>query len=232
MGRIGHMKPLIEVFIVVILLTSARAYDLNDSLEYGLGHTAFSLKSINSSNSSPLYRTYNLEKSEVTMAGNKSWFAESSGIPFINQSVNINLKNRSNLSIRSETARFNISDKLIYHPKKLGIKLADMYPNSGGNNSTDGLSQNSTIIVVHPGESIQAAINAATSGDIIEINSGTYNESLHINKRLTIRGVDIGGGLPIIDANCIGNAIEISADQVILEKIVSTNSSTARGKTG
>jgi parallel beta-helix repeat protein len=37
--------------------------------------------------------------------------------------------------------------------------------------------------------------------------------------------VDIGGGLPIIDANGMGNAVEISADQVSLEKIVSSNSS-------
>jgi parallel beta-helix repeat protein len=37
--------------------------------------------------------------------------------------------------------------------------------------------------------------------------------------------VDVGGDLPIIDASGIGNAIEISADQVILENIVCTNSS-------
>lgn len=195
------MKPLIEVFIVVILLASARAYDLNDSLEYGVGHNAFSLNLINSSNSSLL-------------------FSESSGTH-----VALNLKNRSSLSIRSKTIKFNISDNPIYHPKKFAIKPADMYSNSGGNSLTDGLSLNSTIIVVHKGESIQAAIDAAASGDIIEINSGTYNENLRINKRLTIRGVDDGSGLPIIDANGIGNAIEISADQVILEKIVSSNSS-------
>lgn len=82
-----------------------------------------------------------------------------------------------------------------------------------------------SIIVVHSGESIQDAINAAAPGDIIEIDSGTYDESLQIDKSLTIRGVDIGGGLPIIDANGMGNAVEISADQVSLEKIVSTNAS-------
>lgn len=84
---------------------------------------------------------------------------------------------------------------------------------------------NESIILVHSGESIQDAINAASQGDIIEIYSGTYNESLLIDKRLTIRGMDIGGGLPIIDAGRMGNVIEISANHVILEKIISTNSS-------
>lgn len=84
---------------------------------------------------------------------------------------------------------------------------------------------NGSIIVVHSGESIQDAINAAAPGDIIEIDSGKYNESLQIDKSLTIRGIDIGGGLPIIDAGGMGNVVEISADQVIMEKIISTNSS-------
>lgn len=199
------MKLLRGAFIVVILLASSCAYDPNDSLEYGAGHTALSVNSINSSN---------------------SWFAENSGTLFINHSIrqanaSLNLKNRSNLSIRSETAKINISDKLIYHPKKLGLKLADMSTKTAwAINQTA-----SSSIAVHMGESVQAAINSATSGDIIEIYSGTYNENILINKRLTIRGVDAGGGLPIIDANNKGNAIEISADQVILEKIVSTNSS-------
>ena len=215
------MKPLIEVFIVVILLASAQAYDLNDSLVYGVGHNAFSLYSINSSNSSLLFA-----ESSGTLSLNLSAnfnYSDWHGIKQAN--IALNLKNRSNLSIRSEAIKFNISDNLIYHPKKFGIKPDDMYPNSGGNNLTEGPSLNSTVIAVHKGESIQAAINAAVSGDIIEINSGTYIENLHINKRLTIRGVDSGAGLPIIDANGIGNAIEITADQVILEKIVSTNAS-------
>lgn len=82
-----------------------------------------------------------------------------------------------------------------------------------------------SIIIVHPGESIQDAIEAATPGDIVEIESGIYNESIQIDKGLTIRGVDIGAGLPIIDAGGMGNVAEISADGVILEKIIFKNSS-------
>jgi parallel beta-helix repeat protein len=84
---------------------------------------------------------------------------------------------------------------------------------------------NESKITVHSGESIQAAINAATPGDIIEITSGTYKENILIKKQLTIRGVDNGGGLPIIDANGHGNVIEVSSDRVVLENIAATNSS-------
>jgi parallel beta-helix repeat protein len=84
---------------------------------------------------------------------------------------------------------------------------------------------NESKILVHAGESIQAAINAATPGDIIEIASGTYKENIIINKPLIIRGLDVGSGLPIIDAAGKKNAVEIFADQVILENIISRNSS-------
>lgn len=56
------------------------------------------------------------------------------------------------------------------------------------------------IITVGPGESIQAAIDKADSGDIIKVKSGTYKESIDVNKRLTLIGVDAGEGAPIIDS--------------------------------
>ncbi len=43
-------------------------------------------------------------------------------------------------------------------------------------------------LVVSPGQSIQAAINNATAGDNITIQSGSYNGSLTIDKGLDIRG--------------------------------------------
>ncbi|MFC9298898.1 nitrous oxide reductase family maturation protein NosD [Streptomyces sp. NPDC057011] len=41
---------------------------------------------------------------------------------------------------------------------------------------------------VHPGESIQEAVDAAQPGDSITVLAGTYHESVHITKPLTLRG--------------------------------------------
>lgn len=41
---------------------------------------------------------------------------------------------------------------------------------------------------VHPGESIQKAVDAARPGDSIFVLAGTYHESVNITKRLTLRG--------------------------------------------
>jgi hypothetical protein len=43
-------------------------------------------------------------------------------------------------------------------------------------------------IAVSPGQSIQAAINAAQTGDTVLLQSGTYTESLTLNKAITIAG--------------------------------------------
>ena len=58
-------------------------------------------------------------------------------------------------------------------------------------------------ITVEPGESIQSAIDEASSGDTIEVNSGTYGEGIDMNKQLTLRGIDAGNGAPIISSATI-----------------------------
>ena len=67
---------------------------------------------------------------------------------------------------------------------------------------------------------IQAMIDAASPGDVIEIPSGTYNEALTVNKPLTLRGVDTGAGMPVIKGSGYGNGIYLKADGCVIEKLV------------
>lgn len=45
-------------------------------------------------------------------------------------------------------------------------------------------------IVVQNGESIQEAVNNASSGDVIAVEAGTYNETVRVNKTVTIKAKD------------------------------------------
>jgi len=73
--------------------------------------------------------------------------------------------------------------------------------------------------------SINAAIEAASPGDAIEVQSGTYRETVNVTKTVTLRGVDTGGGMPVVDASLEGSPIKLSADGVVLEGFFVTNSS-------
>lgn len=71
---------------------------------------------------------------------------------------------------------------------------------------------------------IQAAVDAASPVDTIEVHSGTYYENVSVNKLLTLRGVDTGSGKPMVDAGGSGSAITLSADGITLEGFKATNS--------
>jgi uncharacterized repeat protein (TIGR01451 family) len=71
---------------------------------------------------------------------------------------------------------------------------------------------------------IQDAINAASPGDTILVNSGTYYEHVNVNKQLTLRGNDTGGGLPVVDASGSGSAITLSANGCTMQDFVARNS--------
>nr|CBH37166.1 hypothetical secreted protein, NosD family [uncultured archaeon] len=83
---------------------------------------------------------------------------------------------------------------------------------------------------VHPGESIQDAIDAANSSDSIEVHSGTYYETVNVSKQLVLRGVDTGEGKPIVDASGNGSAIILSADGIVLDGFEVTNSTGRLGR--
>jgi nitrous oxidase accessory protein NosD len=51
--------------------------------------------------------------------------------------------------------------------------------------------------------SIQSAINKAKDGDRIIVKIGTYSERLNITKKLSIKGVDTGNGLPAVNGQDI-----------------------------
>jgi parallel beta-helix repeat protein len=57
---------------------------------------------------------------------------------------------------------------------------------------------------------IQDAINNASSRDTILVYSGTYFENVVVNKQLVLRGIDNGGGQPVVDAMRSGSAIFLS----------------------
>ena len=58
--------------------------------------------------------------------------------------------------------------------------------------------------------------------------SGTYFENINITKRLILKGVNTGGGEPVVDARGLNNAITINEDGVDLEGFRAVNASHAQ----
>jgi len=71
--------------------------------------------------------------------------------------------------------------------------------------------------------SIGEAIDAASSGDVIVVTSGTYSGSLDIDKPLILTGVDTGAGRPVVDGEGNGSAVTLRARGVVLEGFSITN---------
>ena len=80
--------------------------------------------------------------------------------------------------------------------------------------------------------SIQSAINKAVDGDRIIVKSGTYSERINVTKRLIIRGVDTGNGLPVVNANGRRDVITLIADGIWLEGFLVINSGSASEDAG
>jgi nitrous oxidase accessory protein len=87
------------------------------------------------------------------------------------------------------------------------------------------------VIFVKSGERIQAAIDAAHSGETIEVSSGTYQESLVIDRSLTLKGISSGKDLPRVQSEN-GPAITIKANGVILEGLWAKSASGWTGDAG
>lgn len=76
---------------------------------------------------------------------------------------------------------------------------------------------------------INAAIQWASPGDTITVESGTYLESVHLDKRISLIGIDSGYGAPVIDPDKKGNAVEIRVDGCTVEGFVIRNSDLLNG---
>ena len=63
--------------------------------------------------------------------------------------------------------------------------------------------------------SLQEAINAASEGDIIFVQSGIYSETINLDKRLILRGVDTGDGKPLFIGD--NSIITIYANRSIID---------------
>ncbi|MDQ1262768.1 MAG: nitrous oxidase accessory protein, partial [Euryarchaeota archaeon] len=87
------------------------------------------------------------------------------------------------------------------------------------------------VVVVKPGERIQVAIDAAQSGETIEVSSGIYQESLVIDRLLILKGISSGKDLPRVESEN-GPAITIKANGVIVEGLGAKSASGWTGDAG
>lgn len=69
---------------------------------------------------------------------------------------------------------------------------------------------------VAPGQDLQAAIDRATPGDVIEVERGRHDVNLRIDKPLTLRGV----GRPTLSGGQRGHVIDVHAADVIIEGLI------------
>ncbi|MBN1236036.1 MAG: right-handed parallel beta-helix repeat-containing protein [Methanotrichaceae archaeon] len=87
------------------------------------------------------------------------------------------------------------------------------------------------VVSVKPGERIQAAIDAAPLGEIIEISSGIYQECLVVDRSLVLKGISSEGAFPRVESEN-GPAITIKANGVILEGLGARSASGWTGDAG
>jgi parallel beta-helix repeat protein len=76
---------------------------------------------------------------------------------------------------------------------------------------------------------VSDAVDWSSGGDTIFVESGTYLETITLNKRIALVGIDSGGGPPVIDAAGMGNGVDIRVDGCTVENFIIRNGSLATG---
>ena len=96
----------------------------------------------------------------------------------------------------------------------------DWYVSTAGNDSNSGSAGS-------PKRTIQAAINAASTGDVINVAAGTYQENVMVTKELTIKGAGKGDSpatntILTPTSACQGVGFTITASNVTLQQLYLT----------
>src|SRR5664279_2088254 len=71
---------------------------------------------------------------------------------------------------------------------------------------------------------IQQAADNASTGDLIEVQSGTYHENVYLFHTVTLQGVNTGKGLPVVDAGGSASAITVISNGTTVSGFNLTNS--------
>lgn len=69
---------------------------------------------------------------------------------------------------------------------------------------------------VAPGENLQAAIDRAAPGDVVEVERARHDVNLRIVKPLTLRGI----GRPTLSGGQRGHVIDVQASDVVIEHLI------------
>lgn len=69
---------------------------------------------------------------------------------------------------------------------------------------------------VKPGDALQAVIDRAQAGDVVEIARGLYQGNFVVNKPLTLRGV----GRPTLSGGLVGHTLSVESADVVLEGLI------------
>jgi parallel beta-helix repeat protein len=71
---------------------------------------------------------------------------------------------------------------------------------------------------------IQQAVDNATTGDVIEVHSGTYHENVYVFKPVALLGVDTGEGMPLVNADGAGSVITLASNGTTIKGFNVTDS--------